>query len=405
MKLSESDYEQLFEALLDAFTHDTLAVMLRVKLGVRLGDIAAERGYRETVFQTLAWAESNDMVESLVTSAKAWVPTNKQIQALPVTFEDAGHVMGSRRVHTDQLDVFISQDNRDEQYQIVLNWNGQDKMRNFDLSRRNLSELVLDGADLRDANLSGANLFGSSMNHADLVGATLAGARINSVQLVGARLHEADLSSADLTGATVLRKAVLAGAKLDNADLSEADLTETILDSASLRGTTLDRARLVRSDLYRADLSDTSMLWVDLREATMLEAIFTGIDLRWAWLRNCMLDRHESSLAARWRLVWQVVNQQMDGISLAGADLSEANLHHVNLQRANLRHLNLYASDCSGASFRDADLSHANLRAANLQNSVLTGTQLFESYFDHLTKWPAGFDPLARGARNINASV
>ena len=64
-------------------------------------------------------------------------------QALPVTFEDAGHVVGSRRVHTDQLDVFISRDNRDEQYQIVLNWNGQDKMRNFDLSRRNLSELIL----------------------------------------------------------------------------------------------------------------------------------------------------------------------------------------------------------------------------------------------------------------------
>ena len=49
-------------------------------------------------------------------------------------------------------------DQRNEQYEIAKNWDGERLMRGFDLSERDLSGLNLVNADLRKANLKGADL-------------------------------------------------------------------------------------------------------------------------------------------------------------------------------------------------------------------------------------------------------
>jgi len=63
-------------------------------------------------------------------------------------------------------DVTLGNKQRDEQYDVVLNWEarGNPRMREYDLSNRNLSNLNLSGADLQYANLSN-----STLNDVDLV--------------------------------------------------------------------------------------------------------------------------------------------------------------------------------------------------------------------------------------------
>jgi hypothetical protein len=75
--------------------------------------------------------------------------------------------------------VTMDKGHRDEQYDIVLNWDGKTRMRDFDLAGRDLSALKLGNADLRDANLRGTDLRGAGVTNdqlalaMSLVGATM----------------------------------------------------------------------------------------------------------------------------------------------------------------------------------------------------------------------------------------
>ena len=62
------------------------------------------------------------------------------------------------------------------------------------------------------------------------------------------------------------------------------------------------------------------------------------------------------------------------GADLGDADLGDANLHGANLGDADLRAANLYGADLRGADLRGADLGGANLRGADLGDAgKLTG--------------------------------
>ena len=62
---------------------------------------------------------------------------------------------------------------RDEQYQIVLNWDGNNCLRGFDLAKRDLSNLNLTKADLGGANLWRVSLARTNLARAILEGAIL----------------------------------------------------------------------------------------------------------------------------------------------------------------------------------------------------------------------------------------
>jgi uncharacterized protein YjbI with pentapeptide repeats len=84
---------------------------------------------------------------------------------------------------------------------------------------------------------------------------------------------------------------------------------------------------------------------------------------------------------------------------LAGADLHLAGLSLTPLpgadfRRANLREAWLRDACLHAADLRDADLEGADLRGANLDGADLQGAT-----FSPETAWPAGFDPVAAGAR------
>ena len=64
-----------------------------------------------------------------------------------------------------------------------------------------LSEALLNDADLAGANLSGANLTDADLWDADLSNASLTGANLTGLQLFGVNLSNADLSGANLFGA------------------------------------------------------------------------------------------------------------------------------------------------------------------------------------------------------------
>ncbi|MBT5416187.1 MAG: pentapeptide repeat-containing protein, partial [Rhodospirillaceae bacterium] len=113
------------------------------------------------------------------------------------------------------------------------------------MDRRDLTEVDLSGAHLRDTSFMRANLSGSVLSGADAFRAKFISTVLVGAILDGARLAEADMTKADLTGAS-LKGANLQRAKLFRAILRGADLT-----GAEMRG----------ADFLNADLSGA--LWVD----------------------------------------------------------------------------------------------------------------------------------------------
>jgi uncharacterized protein YjbI with pentapeptide repeats len=151
-------------------------------------------------------------------------------------------------------------------------------LREADLSQANLSNADLSNADLRGTNLRGALLRGTI-----LISANLAFANLSDADLLGARMWDASLSSANLSHATlrgtVLRNARLLdanlsganlyGTNLHGANLSGADLRDAVLDSAELSGAKLLAANLSKADLTDADLSGADLTSADLSGADL----------------------------------------------------------------------------------------------------------------------------------------
>ena len=127
----------------------------------------------------------------------------------------------------------------------------------------NLTNALLNGANLTTANLTdavlnGANLTGANLTTANLTGATLTNANLNGVGLTSATLTNAVLTGVQSGGVTGtpaalptnwqlvdgylvgpganLTNAVLTGANLGNADLAGANLTGANLENANIGG-------------------------------------------------------------------------------------------------------------------------------------------------------------------------
>lgn len=113
------------------------------------------------------------------------------------------------------------------------------------------------------------------------------------------------------------------------------------------RGTEGSRATLARQDMTGIDLSG---------------AILTQADLTY-----CRMEGAECSEA------------RMDGTDLRYADLSGADLREAILGAARLRHANFRGASLKGANLRGADLSGADLTGANLEGAQLHGAILLDT--------------------------
>ncbi len=124
---------------------------------------------------------------------------------------------------------------------------------------RDVSTLLLQGADLWQAHLQGAHLGG-----AQLQGARLAYAHLQGAQLRAAQLRDANLAHAQLQGAR------LAEAELQGADLDRAQLQGAHLDFVQLQGAHLDRAQLQGAHLDGAHLEGVNLLGAQLHDAILV---------------------------------------------------------------------------------------------------------------------------------------
>jgi hypothetical protein len=113
----------------------------------------------------------------------------------------AAHAGDGSSVVQAGRDVTLGKALRDEQYQAVLNWDGESRLRGFDLAGRDLREITLAGADLRSSNLSGSNLSWADLSKADLSEADLTGASLTGTKLDQANLYKTNLDKAHLAAA------------------------------------------------------------------------------------------------------------------------------------------------------------------------------------------------------------
>ena len=108
------------------------------------------------------------------------------------------------------------------------------------------------------------------------------------------------------------------------------------------------------ADLSRAQLQEIDLRGQDLHGVKLFRANLSQIDLDLANLSGADLSKAD----------------------LNGADLSLANLSGAKLGRANLAYAELFKANLSKTKLRNADLSHADLSQADLSGADLTMANL-----------------------------
>lgn len=91
-------------------------------------------------------------------------------------------------------------------------------LRGADLTKENMQNVHLEGADLQGANLSYTNMPDAHLKDADLRGANMQGTFLHDADLSGAKLQGANLQGA------ILQRTNLQGAIFQGTDLRGADL-------------------------------------------------------------------------------------------------------------------------------------------------------------------------------------
>ncbi|MBR8025200.1 pentapeptide repeat-containing protein [Burkholderia cenocepacia] len=113
-------------------------------------------------------------------------------------------------------------------------------------------------------------------------------------------------------------------------------------------------------------LSGANLSDANLRGSDLSDANLSGANLRGSDLSGANLSDANLSGA-------NLRGSDLSGANLSGANLSGANLRGSDLSGANLRGANLRGSDLSGANLSDANLSGANLRGSDLSGANLRG--------------------------------
>jgi len=220
---------------------------------------------------------------------------------------------------------------------------------------------------LRDADLSGRDLAGADLSGRDLAGANLRGACLD-----GALLRDASLAGA------VLVEASLQGAQLDHADLTRADLSRADLSGADLSGVTFDHTVL----------EGTTLTDAIARHAHWSTTAARGGDWQRLNLDGAVLEHVE------------LVDLDLTGARLAGARLNDSDLSSVEFAGVEASGLQITDSTLADCTWQDANLTGGAVRFANLDRPVFLGTDLSDVAFESVAFKKGTFAvSSARGAR------
>ena len=81
-RLSGAEFQHLQESLLDAYGHQSLAMMLQHRLGKRLEDLSLDRDLPSVVFRVITVAEDEGWTADLLSAARASRPDNARLLSL-----------------------------------------------------------------------------------------------------------------------------------------------------------------------------------------------------------------------------------------------------------------------------------------------------------------------------------
>src|SRR5438552_2864841 len=123
-------------------------------------------------------------------------------------------------------------------------------------------------------------------------------------------------------------------------------------------------------DLSFANLDAATLFAASLRGADLRFCVLSDADLRFTALHDTKRDEH-TRMNAKWKTVWEIVNQGAPGRDLQKADLSFSNISEADLSKADLRLADLSAAFAFQTDFRGANLSNANLRFIDLRGAKL----------------------------------
>jgi uncharacterized protein YjbI with pentapeptide repeats len=131
---------------------------------------------------------------------------------------------------------------------------------------------------------------------------------------------------------------------------------------------------IVTNQIIGRDLSGVDLSDADLRGACLIDADLSGANLNNADLNSANLSG--ANLSGAYLSGANLNRAYLSGAYLSGAYLSGAYLNRAYLNRAYLNNANLSDSYLSGADLRDADLRFADLRFADLSGAKLSGADL-----------------------------
>ena len=234
----------------------------------------------------------------------------------------------------------------------------------LDLRGANFEGAWLERVNFANANLSGANLSGAVLAHATLEGATAIGARFARANLGKAKLARGVFDEADFSGA-MLMGCAFAGTQARRAVFTQASLLETTWGEADWSG-----AQLAGQTFYKLDLRGMGWPEADLSACNFIECDLSGIDMHGATLTNatfatCKLDNAKLMTAQCMGAV------AVKDSSLAGADLSQADLRNFNFGASDLTGAKFIRAVLDGANLCDAQLTGADLRLASAKGALL----------------------------------
>ena len=271
-------------------------------------------------------------------------------------------------------------------------------LRYCDLSNANLTHANLSNTDLLSTNLSNADFRNAilintllSYGYSSYKNTKLSYANLSSLDLSGISLENVELDYANLSKAN-LTNADLASANLSNANLKGANLTNTYFGSSWVkRGGSITRfridnpyfkynlgANLSHADLSGANLSGTNLSDTNLSDTNLTDAQLDGIILTRAVLKNTQISEF-NNINSKYRLVWQILNDNFEKQDMPGVDLSEVNLNEVDLSGIDLSNASLANSSLIRVKLNNANLQEADLSNTNLSYANLTQTQFKEA--------------------------
>ncbi|MBN2533124.1 MAG: pentapeptide repeat-containing protein [Spirochaetales bacterium] len=222
----------------------------------------------------------------------------------------------------------------------------------------------------------------------ELSGIVLAGADINKVNLEGATLEGADLSGVKLNDSLLNRIIFTRHAVATKQEIIFSMETRF----TRISGAELNNARICDAECACMDFSGIQMMYAKLNRTNLKSAVFHKAILRFAEMKEALLEDADFSEADLYRATFKGADLQGSFFSRDKekkwengfcAQLSHTDFENANLNGALMNHVDMSHACCKKASMMNTKLKNANLGWVNFENSLLIDADLHDADMNH----------------------